>query len=313
MHGLAAVFWKELSDHFNSKRFVILFLLVYICGISAIYVAAQTIRSQVSSSTDFVYLSLFTTSGEVLPSFLYWMVLFIPIVAIALGFDAINNERTSGNLSRVLSQPIYRDDVINGKFLAGLATLTILVISITAIVGGMGLRMIGVPPSSEEVIRLFIYVFAAIMYGGFWLSLSILFSLLFDRTATSALASIALWIFMVFFMVMIAGIIANSIVPVDTNSTAAVVIRNDGIRASIDRLSPANLFSEAGSVLLVPAMRTLQSLMLRSEASGMLPNPLSLGQSLILIWPHLVSLIALTAVCFGISYVKFMREEVRSA
>ncbi len=72
-------------------------------------------------------------------------------MGIALGFDAINSERTSGNLSRLLSQPVYRDSVINGKFLAGLTTLAILLISIIAIVAGMGLRMIGVPPARKKL------------------------------------------------------------------------------------------------------------------------------------------------------------------
>jgi ABC-2 type transport system permease protein len=42
-----------------------------------------------------------------------------------LGFDAINSERTGGTISRILSQPVYRDSVINGKFLAGVITIAI--------------------------------------------------------------------------------------------------------------------------------------------------------------------------------------------
>jgi len=48
-----------------------------------------------------------------------------------------------------------------------------------------------------------------------------------------------------------------------------------------------------------------------SQASFMIANPLSLTQSLLLIWPHLTSLISLSAVCFAISYVLFMRQEIR--
>ena len=40
---------------------------------------------------------------------------------IAFGFDDISGERSEGTLPRLVSQPIYRDDVINGKFAAGLA------------------------------------------------------------------------------------------------------------------------------------------------------------------------------------------------
>ncbi len=315
MSGLMAIFWKELADHFNSKRFIILSLLIYLAGIATIYVAAQNIRTGITETTEFIFLRLFVVSGETLPfSFPFFLSLFIPIVGIALGFDAINSERTSGNLSRILSQPLYRDSVINGKFLAGLVTIAILVISIVALVAGMGLRMIGVPPTAEEILRLFAFIFVSIIYGAFWMSLAILFSVFFSRVATSALASIALWIFLFLFMSMIAGAIANAIVPVDQNSSLALLARNDEIYRTISRISPNMLYGETVQVLLMPEFGNPSStLMLISiYTAGMIPTPLPLGQSLLIIWPQLTSLIALTALCFAGSYIKFMREEIRS-
>ena len=41
-------------------------------------------------------------------------------MAIGLGFDAVNGEHNRRTLSRILSQPIYRDALLFGKFLAGL-------------------------------------------------------------------------------------------------------------------------------------------------------------------------------------------------
>jgi len=314
MSGMMAVFWKELADHFSSKRFIILFLLIYLAGISAIYIAAQNIRSEVTETTQFVFLRLFITSGGTLPPFPFFMSLFIPIIGIALGFDAVNSERVSGNLSRVLSQPLYRDSVINGKFLAGLVTLAVLVFSIVAIVGGLGLRMIGVPPSSQEILRLIVFLFLSVIYGAFWMSLAILFSIFFKRTATSVLASMALWIFFFFFMSMIAGSIAGAMVPLDENSSVALIAQNDGVYRMISRVSPSTLYGEAVQVLLMPELSNPSStlVMISIYSAGMLPTPLSLGQSLLLIWPHLASLVALTAVCFAASYIRFMREEIRS-
>jgi ABC-2 type transport system permease protein len=68
------------------------------------------------------------------------------------------------------------------------------------------------------------------------------------------------------------------------------------------------------AVLLVPGMRTLTDLLQIQIGATNAPllTPLSLGQSLILVWPHLISLILLTVICFAISYVKFMREEIRA-
>ena len=315
MYGLMAIFRKELADHFTSKRFIILSLLIYLAGIATIYVAAQNIRSGITETTQFIFLRLFIVSGENLPfSFPLFLSLFIPIVGIALGFDAINSERTSGNLSRLLSQPVHRDSVINGKFLAGLFTLAILVISIVAVVAGMGLRMIGVPPSAEEVLRLFAFIFVSIVHGAFWMSLAVLFSVFFRRTATAVLGSIALWIFLFFFLPMIARVVAGAAVPIDQNSSLELLLRNDEVYRVISRISPNTLYGEAVQVLLMPELgNPSTTLMLVSMATaGMIPGPLPLGQSLLIVWPQLTSLIALTALCFAISYVKFMREEIRS-
>jgi len=125
-------------------------------------------------------------------SFLYFTSAFlIPVIGIALGFDAINSEKNNGTLSRLLSQPIYRDTVFNGKFFAGITTIAIMLTSIILLISGLGLSTIGVPPSSEEAFRLFLFIVLGILYGAFWLGLAMLFSVFLQRVATSALAAIA--------------------------------------------------------------------------------------------------------------------------
>jgi len=310
---MLAVFRKELADYLASKRFPILFVLVLLAAVFAVYVATQTIRGAVSSSTEFVFLRIFTTSGEGLPSFHFFLTLFVPIISIALGFDAINSERNSGNLSRLLSQPIYRDSVINGKFLAGLAVLSIMVVSVVAIVAGLGLRIVGVPPAGEEVLRLIVFTLISIVYGAFWMALAVLFSVLFKSATSSILSSLGLWMFFFFFMSMIGGAIAGAMVPVDESSTAEVWARNQEIAGAISRVSPCTLYGEATAGLLTPELGSMNpAIMAISILTGRMLTPLALSQSLLLVWPQVVGIIALAALCFAASYIKFMREEIRS-
>jgi ABC-2 type transport system permease protein len=63
--------------------------------------------------------------------------------------------------------------------------------------------------------------------------------------------------------------------------------------------------------MLTPSVRSLGPLTME-QVYGAIPSPLPLGQSLLLIWPHVTGLIAATAVCFGLAYVLFMRQEIRS-
>jgi len=323
MRGLLTVFNKELADYFISWRGIILFGVVLLTAVFAIYGpsgALQNIRAELSSTTQlgatqFVFLRLFTTSGQGSQSFLYFVSAFlIPVIGIALGFDAINSEKNNGTLSRLLSQPIYRDTVFNGKFFAGITTIAIMLTSIILLISGLGLNMIGVPPSSEEVFRLFLFIVLGTLYGAFWLGLAMLFSTFLQRVATSALAAIAVWIFFLVFMLMISTFIANTLVPIDQTSATQEIFRNIGIQITASRASPIFLFQEATTVILAPGARTASEILQlqQSAGAGLVSSTLPLGQSLLTIWPHLVTFIAITAMLFAISYYKFMREEIRS-
>lgn len=314
MRSILTVYRKELSDHFSSNRFLILLGLIYVAGLSSTYVAVSNIRDVASALDEHVFLYLFTTGGDVLPSFLTFISFFIPIIGIIFGFDAINSERNSGNLSRLLSQPIYRDSVINGKFLAGITTLAIIISSIVFIIAGIGLFSIGVPPSSEDILRLFFFIVICVVYGGLWMGLSILFSVTMNRTAASILTAIAIWIFIMFFLPIIANAIANAMVPLD-GASMAEQIRNYTIENSILRVSPSTLFSESVLILLLPSTGHLQLSLVSlatTDVSSMLVNPLSLSQSLLQVWPQLVAIVALAIICFAASYIVFMRQEIRS-
>ena len=77
------------------------------------------------------------------------------------------------------------------------------------------------------------------------------------------------------------------------------------------RFAPSELFNEATMTFLMPSVRSLGPLTME-QVHGAIPSPLPLGQSLLVVWPQLTGLIAVTVVCFALSYVSFMRKEVRS-
>jgi ABC-2 type transport system permease protein len=304
------VFWKELADHFSSRRFMILLIIVLLSGLWASYTTGQAIR-QASQAIppQFVFLLLMTSSGDTIFSLATFLGFFGPLVGITLGFDSISGEYARGTLSRVLSQPIYRDSLINGKFFAGLATVAVLWSSILLLVIGLGITLLGFPPNAEEVWRMLIFTAVGVFYVGFWLALAMLFSLLFQKTVTAALASMAVWLFMLLFVPILSQAIAGMAVP--DAATPEAVARQADIANLVARIAPSTLFSESVHVLLNPGARVF-GLALESQAEGILPTPLALQQSLGLIWPHIATLFGLVAVCFGISYIIFMRAEIRA-
>ena len=190
MRGLFAVYRKELADQLGSRRFIILFILILFAGLSSVYVAAQSIRDQVANSQN-VFLLMFTTSSGPLPPFFTFISFLGPLVGLALAFDSINGEWNRGTLSRLLAQPIYRDSVVNGKFLAALTTVAVMLTSIVVIVSALGIVELAVIPTSGELLRVIAFLIVCILYVGFWLALATTFSVLLHNTATAALAGIA--------------------------------------------------------------------------------------------------------------------------
>jgi ABC-2 type transport system permease protein len=209
-------------------------------------------------------------------------------------------------MSRLLAQPVYRDGVINGKFLAGLIAMSVMITTAILLMAGYGLRMIGVPPTSEEILRLFFYIVITIIYGAFWMALAMLCSVIFRRASGSLL--IPLILFLICFTWMFLG---SVIVPVDTSAATEIQIKSLELQLTVLRISPVYLFQEALYVLLNPVMFGM-GIVTSAQAAYMVANPLSLGQSLLAIWPHIVGLISLSVVFFAISYIAFVKQEIRS-
>ncbi|MBI2089173.1 MAG: ABC transporter permease [Deltaproteobacteria bacterium] len=307
---MSVVFWKELADHFSSRRFMILLTIIVLTGLWATYSAGQTIRLDAENMpTESVFLLLLTSQSGALFPLATFLGFLGPLVGITLGFDAISGEYARGTLSRVLSQPIYRDSLINGKFLAGLATVATFWASILILVIGLGMPLLGFPPNGEELWRMLFFTLIGIIYVGFWLALAMLFSILFQRTVTAALGSLALWLFLAIFVWMVAKVVSDIVVR--DPSTPEQLVQQANIETAVSRFSPNTLYSETVHILLNPVARTFGPV-LQEQLSGILPTPLALSQSLLLIFPHIATLLALVAVCFAISYIKFMRTEIRT-
>ncbi|MDR7418789.1 MAG: ABC transporter permease subunit [Armatimonadota bacterium] len=316
--GLWAVVFKEFADHLSSARMRVLEILILLTAVATVYAATQTLRTVVGED-PFIYLRIFTIPNKIgeaeLPSFVAFMGFLMPLVGIALAFDSVNGEYLKRTMSRVLSQPIYRDAVLMGKFLAGLATLGTMLLALWLLVTGLGILRLGVVPEAREVGRGLFFLLATLAYGGVWLALAMLFSVTLRQPATSALAAIAVWLFFTVFWEIISGLLFNVVAAFSTG-----VIQDElqylQLRQFFSRLSPITLYSESVIALLNPEIRTLGPLLgaiTQLEAAGALPRTLlPLSQSLLLVWPQLTGLFGAVILLFAYAYVRFQRQEVRA-
>ena len=319
MRGIKSIIKKELADHFASYRFSIIFALIAMVSLITAYMVGLNIRNELEgiAKPQFVFLMLFTSSGVIF-SLVQFVAFFGPLVGLVLGFDTINRERSEGTLSKLVSQPIYRDVVINGKFLAGVVMITVMMVSIVLVITGLGLIVLGIIPGFEEIWRIFIYLLISIVYISFWLGVAILFSILFRSTATSALAALAVWIFFSFFVSMGVNVLANAFATDSADASSETIMRQAKIVRAFVLTSPMELYTDATATIIDPTRKHARSYI--SMGRGPLENlsmarfagPLPIGQSILIVAPYIISLIALTVICFAISYAVFMRQEIRS-
>ena len=322
MNGVLTIYRKEMEDHFSSTRFLLIAMLIFMVGVIIASLSGMSVRDELKgmAKPDFIFLLLFTSTGKLF-SFVQFIGFFGPLLGIILGFDAINRERSGRTLSKLAAQPIYRDSIINGKFLAGVTMITILMVSLVVIISGLGITLIGVVPGVEELWRLFIYLVLSILYISFWLGVAILFSVVFKSTATSALASLAVWIGLSFFVGLGGSLLADAIAPIKDTADIAqaqeTFIQNANVQRMASLVSPATLYSDATSTILDPLRKTPRSFILMGPLERLslsrFQNPLPLSQSIVIVMPFMVSLVAITFVFFGICYAVFMRQEIRSS
>ena len=303
-------------DCIINAKFVAALIVIGIIALTcmgSLYTALTNISEAIKPNDpdgSFLFLKLFTVSDGTLPSFVLFINFLGPLLGIALGFDAVNSEQNKGTLSRMLSQPIHRDCIINAKFVAALIVIGIMLFVLGFLVMGCGLIAIGIPPTAEEFWRIVFFIITSIFYVAFWLNLAILFSLRFRQAATSALASVAVWLFFSVFYTMIVNLVAKGLSPSQMASPYQIISYQKFI-LGLMRLAPSELFNEATTTLLMPSVRSLGPLTME-QVQGAIPSPLPLGQSLLVVWPQLTGLIAATVICFAISYIMFMRREIRS-
>jgi ABC-2 type transport system permease protein len=309
-----------MGDHFNSLRFLLISALIVMVGVIITSMVGMAIQEELKgmAKPTLIFLLLFTSTGKLF-SFVQFIGFFGPLLGIFLGFDSINRERVSRTLSKLVSQPIFRDSIINAKFLSGVAIIAIILVATVLLISGLGIRLIGVVPGVEEVSRLIIYVVISLLYISFWLGISILFSVIFRSAATSALASLAIWIFFSFFMSLGASVLSDAVAPISQTASgvdAEMLIRHERIQRLTSLVSPMTLYSEATTTILDPMRKTTRTLVLMGPlerfSMSRFQSPLPLLESIFIVIPHLISIVAITLLCFGICYFVFMRQEIRT-
>jgi ABC-2 type transport system permease protein len=313
MAGTLTIAKKEISDHFGSKRFIILFGLILLLSTLTAYQGVNYIRKNPEAE----FISLFSGATGSGFSFIMIIAFFGPLIGLALGFDAINKEIIGGTLSLILGQPIYRDSVINGKFLASATALATLTAGMVGIMCGLAIPMLGFGPTIGDALKVVALASLTVLYFVFWLSLGMLFSVLAKKTATSILASIATWLTFTIIMMIVAVFVSSMLVPLPGGGMQMgqgvnfemspeyreTVQKRFALSSRIMRMSPAQQYIEAASSIL--------GQFAGGHVGFEFERTITLSEALTASWANIATLAVGLVVFFATSYMKFLRSEIR--
>ena len=322
--GWQVVAAKELADHLHSLRFGILFVVLGLAAVVPLYFVSDAIRStpeQFSGARE-IFLALFVasyspTTGVAIPSVAGFVGIVAPLLGVAFAFDAINAERSDGTLPRLLSQPIHRDDVITGKFVAGLMMIMLALVSVVVVIAGFGIFRLGIVPSGQAILRVIAWLGYTIVWVSLWLAFGLLLSVVIRRAATAALAGFGIWVLLQVFGKLLVGLVAGVVAPVATGTSLEQQIALQNLSDAITRIVPLTIYQEGSRVLLNPQVTSVSTPATLEQVTQQafqqqIPQLLGLDQSVLLVWPHIVALMAVTMACFALAFVRFMRQEVRA-
>lgn len=305
---------KEIASHIRSWRFIILLALIVLTFGASLFVSFSGLKDTINNAQDpdstFVYLKLLTTSDNSIPPFHVFLNFLAPLLGIALGFDAINSEHNGGTLTRLVAQPIYRDNLLLAKFFAPLIIVSVLFTSLVMLMIGAGIMSTGIHIEFQEVVRIIGFIAVSIIYVAFWLSLAILLSIIFRQGATSAMTAIGIWLFFTIFFPIVINFIVRPFIPNPNYISEQEYLAWHELILNLMRLSPSQLYTDATTSILMPSVRSLGPVSMEQMVAA-IPSPLSFKDSLMIVWPQLTGITAAMMVCFALSYFVFMRREIR--
>lgn len=186
---------KELMDNIRNKWIIIL---------TIIFTSLTLVVSYFGS----IFTNDWQDLGTTIQGMMSLVQLLIPIIALMLGYSAINGEIEKGSMSSLLSLPVTRLEILLGKFI-GLGSL----LAITIIIGfGFAGIVIGLNVPDVDYVSYIFFIMATVLLGLVFLAIALFLSSLFKKRSGAMGSAIFIWfLFNIILPIVFIGLlVANS-------------------------------------------------------------------------------------------------------
>ncbi|MBU4077547.1 MAG: ABC transporter permease [Euryarchaeota archaeon] len=229
---------------------------------------------------------------------------FSPLIGIALGFDAIVREQKSGSLNVLLTHPVFRDNIIIGKFLGAMITLA-LVLGISTVVSISSLLLLlGGTVSGIELSRLFLFIGVTFFYSLIFLGISVLLSTVVKEAADSLVYNVVIWLG----LVAVFGAITAGLAIIFTGQPIRIGSTSFELALNLAKVSPLYHYAEA---IAGQGYVGWEGIGFEPSAiKGILDTRFTLVQWFSEFWMNLTVLIATPIILLITAFIAFLRKDI---
>ncbi|MDO9539114.1 MAG: ABC transporter permease subunit [Methanocalculus sp.] len=349
-NALFVIAEKEFSDSFRNRTILAIFAIFFAISVIGIIGGIAEYQDTLDS-----YNELLSTAGtqerglmDTRPSPMIifgsvgaLLVTMGALLGITSGFDLITRERETKSLKVLLSHPVFRDEVINGKAIGAGGALALIFAATIAV--SIALMLItGIVPGGDEWSSIAIFSFSAFLMIIAYFAIALCMSAISETSGTALVYTLIIFILL------------SGLLPVLIENGAADAIAGDAPTmprmiqsVSIDSreggrnfqamtesedfqkyrediqdwrsrrqavVDIASLFSPTMSFDSISDALTSTSSMtvtVRSGPGGGMIAQTQASDTSESILSHLLALLAFPAIFFGIAYMRFMRMDLR--
>jgi len=204
LSGLFIVATKEFFDHLRSRKFLLIFAIFLIIAIIGMIGGIGNYNDklstynekQVNASSSPIRGSMADAKPSILSIYANvatYLVYLGAILGIAMGFDLITREKESKSLKILLSHPVYRDEVINGKALGGILALAVS-LAFVLLISFAVLLIYGIVPEGNELTLILAFGVVSFLLIFSYFAIALFMSTVSDESGSALIYTIIIFI-----------------------------------------------------------------------------------------------------------------------
>ncbi len=141
------------------------------------------------------YNPFITNMTSVDPTFVLFIIL--SLFSIILMYDAISGEKESGLLRQILSNPLYRRQILFGKYLGALYVVILFLLCVYILIVLLMYLSPLITLTTEDILKIGTLFLTSVLYSSIFILIGLAVSSRMENSSTSLLSSVFIWIILI--------------------------------------------------------------------------------------------------------------------